>query len=257
MVETTAMGRHREVRAGGLLIVVTVVLSACTGPSLEPTTTTNPTAIPSPPEETGIEGFAFPSDIDPGQRYLFYLHGKIIEDQGIPAISPEYGEYRYEDILRELASHGFVVISEVRPRDAQANEYARKVSDQIHRLLRAGTPSDAITVVGASKGATIAMLVSYLVADPDVNYVLLGGCNPPTLDELITEGVSVSGDVLSIFDSSDIVASSCAELFSSSAGKGLGDVAELVVHVGSGHGILYSPLPEWILPTVEWADSIR
>jgi hypothetical protein len=30
---------------------------------------------------------------------MFCLHGKIIEDQGLAAISPEYGEYQYEEIL--------------------------------------------------------------------------------------------------------------------------------------------------------------
>jgi len=40
-----------------------------------------------------LTGYEFPDSIDPERRYLFYQHGRIIEDQGIPAISPQYGEY--------------------------------------------------------------------------------------------------------------------------------------------------------------------
>jgi CubicO group peptidase (beta-lactamase class C family) len=48
---------------------------------------------------TGISAYTFPETIDPAGQYLFYLHGKIIEDQGIPAVSEEFGEYEYEAIL--------------------------------------------------------------------------------------------------------------------------------------------------------------
>lgn len=201
-----------------------------------------------------LAGFSFPSEIDPTERYMFYLHGKIIEDQGIPAISPEYGEYRYEDILRALQSYGFVVISEQRPRDADATEYAQRVATQVHDLLSSGVPPGSITVVGASKGAAIAMIVSYLLGDSGVNYVLLGACNAPTVDELRQQGISLFGNVLAIYDSSDAYAASCEGLFALSEGNGLGQHAEIVLHVGRGHGILYEPLSEWVLPTVQWAD---
>ena len=31
--------------------------------------------------------YSFPANIDPDKQYLLYLHGKILEDQGIPAVS--------------------------------------------------------------------------------------------------------------------------------------------------------------------------
>ena len=49
----------------------------------------------------------FPDTIDPQNQYMFYLHGKIIEDQGIPAISPDFGEYEYAAILEKLGGYGF------------------------------------------------------------------------------------------------------------------------------------------------------
>ena len=252
-------------------ILVVTFLSSCSeipGTADSPLTTPTgmPTAIPPTPIATaaatsvgatptlGLVGYAFPSEIDPTALYMFYLHGKIIEDQGIPAISPEFGEYLYEDILRELHSHGFVVISEQRAVDTDSMEYAVRVARQIHQLMDSGVPSGSITVVGASKGAAIAILVSSEVSDTEVNYVLLGGCHTTTIDELIGQGVSLSGNVLAIYDSSDAYAGSCAELFSVSEGKGLASHSEIVVHVGSGHGLLYGPLPDWIIPTVNWAQ---
>ena len=39
----------------------------------------------------------------PGSRYLFYLHGRIVEDQGANAVSPDYGRYEYSAIVSQLA----------------------------------------------------------------------------------------------------------------------------------------------------------
>jgi hypothetical protein len=211
-------------------------------------------AAPSSPTP-GLSGFTFPTNIEPTARYLFYLHGKIIEDQGLPAISPEYGEYRYEEILKTLQSYGLVVISEQRPRNADGVKCARRVAAQVADLLEHGVPPGSITVVGASKGAAIAIFVSGLVADPQVNYVLLGACDATTIAELVQQGVRLSGNVLAISDSSDEYAGSCESLFALSEGNALGRHAELVLHVGTGHGILYQPLAEWVVPTVKWAKQ--
>ena len=51
----------------------------------------------------------------------------------------------------------FVVISEQRPRNTDVEEYAGKVTGQITALLDAGVPAENITVLGASKGAAIAI----------------------------------------------------------------------------------------------------
>jgi hypothetical protein len=102
------------------MIVSTLILSALLGCSSR-----SGDVIPTTfaPESTS---YAFPISIDPTKQYLFYLHGKIIEDQGIPAISPEFGEYQYEAILDKLSSFGFVVISEQRPKNTDGIAYARK-----------------------------------------------------------------------------------------------------------------------------------
>ena len=240
-----------------IIILVISFLAGCqaTNAELIPTQTPTPKASPTP-TEMERNGYEFPNSIDPTKRYMFYLHGRILEDQGIPAVSPEFGEYQYEEILSTLQSYGFVIISELRPKNADSWEYAQRTASQVAELLAAGVPPGSITVVGASKGATIAAVASDLVGNPDVNYVLLGTCHPTLVDAWQQDGLILTGNVLAIYDfEDDEYSGSCEALFSLAEGKGLNRHAELVLQVGTGHGILYQPLPEWVLPTVQWANQ--
>jgi hypothetical protein len=112
-----------------------------------------------------------PANIDASKYYLFYLHGKILEDQGINAVSEKYGPYDYEKIVSALKKRGFVVISEVRSKNTNPWEYARKVVGQIEVLLEKNVPPQNITVVGASKGAGITVLISHLLKNKEANFV--------------------------------------------------------------------------------------
>ncbi len=187
------------------------------------------------------------------REYLFYLHGRIIEDQGIPAISSEFGEYQYHDILESFREHDFVVISEQREANTDAFIYAQKVSEQIRTLMEAGVSAEKITIVGASKGAFIAIFTSHLVYENKISYVFLGGCPTDELSFLIQDRMYLHGNILSIYDSADKFADSCKPFFLFSQGHGIGNYDEIVLDIGTGHGILYQPLDEWILPTVAWA----
>ena len=257
-----------------ILILAIFVISGCTNvsefgsqplesdtkiptrfPTSTPTTLVEETStFDTPPSTTDFDydAFAFPAEIDPSGRYMFYLHGKIIEDQGIPAISPEHGEYKYSEILLTLQNHGFVVISEQRSKDTHSTIYAQRVAGQVNDLLGFGVPAESIIVVGASKGAIIAAIVSKLLRNPEVNYVFLGACYSPFIEDWKQQGLSLSGNVLAIYDADDRDVSSCEELFTFSNPDLLGRHDEIVLHVGTGHGILYEPLPEWVIPTVKW-----
>ena len=118
-------------------------------------------------------GRDFPTSIDAKARYVFYLHGRIIEEHGLRPRDPRYGIYEYEDILRALESHGLRVISEARPHATDPEQYARRIRDQIRTLLDKKVPPEHITVIGASKGSVIAMLVSMYTAYDNVRYVIL------------------------------------------------------------------------------------
>jgi hypothetical protein len=199
--------------------------------------------------------YAFPGSVDPTGHYLFYLHGKIIEDEGIPAVSPDYGEYEYEAILEKLSSRGFVVISEQRAKNTVSLEYAKRTAWQVTKLLDAGVPAKHITLAGASKGGGITILVSALLKNNEVNFVVMAICTPASVDEIEQNGMTLYGNVLSIYESSDETAGSCQELFSFSEGKGLSRHREIVLNTGKGHGFLFKPLDEWIVPTIDWAET--
>jgi hypothetical protein len=248
-----------------VFILITASLVSCNYAPMETASSSTPapftkipivkTPVPPPTITPEYKSYEFPDSFDPSRQYLFYLHGKIIEDQGIPAISPDYGEYQYQEILETLSGYGFVVISEQRPKNADGMEYASKISEQVTTLLEAGVPPKDITVVGASKGAGIAIFASHLLENEEVNFVIMGICHPDIVASLKQGDVYLFGNVLSIYDSSDVYAGSCQELFEFSEGKGLYKADEIVLEIGSGHGILYKPLDEWIKPIVDWSNQ--
>lgn len=252
-----------------LIFLIIILLTACAGApeaTLSSQAAVSETGVPvlpmdtpaatEPPTQAAPTGalfaYAFPASIDPQGRYLFYLHGKIIEDKGLPAISPEYGEYEIIPILEALEAGGYEVISEQRAAGTDSVEYARRVAGQVTLLLTNGVPPTAIVIVGASQGAWIAIYVSHFLGNDKINYVLLSICSPENVQALIQDEIHLSGSVLSIYDAGDTLAGSCQALFDYSEDKGTCKVDELVLQLGRGHGMLYQPLDEWVLPTLDW-----
>lgn len=192
-----------------------------------------------------------PERPDPAARYLVYLHGAIVEELGPEASSEEHGRYEYAAIVERLAGAGFVVIGELRPSGTDPAAFADRVAGQLRALLAAGVAAERITVLGASKGAVIAMLVSSRV-EADVRYVLLAGCNERIF---AAYPASLHGDVLSIQEASDPIGGSCRPLFDRSPELGARD--ELLLETGLRHGFLYRPLDAWVLPALAWARRER
>lgn len=188
-----------------------------------------------------------PDRPDRAAHYLFYLHGKILEDSGVAAVHSEFGPYEYGAIVRQLIDSGFVVISEIRLRNTDPARYADSVAHQVQRLLAAGVPAGNVAVVGASKGAVIAMLVATHVA-ASVRYVLLANCNDWILQHY---SLHLHGIVLSIFEASDTIGRSCRGVFAQSPNIGKHD--ELRLNTGLKHGFIFHPLIAWVRPTIAWA----
>lgn len=92
-----------------------------------------------------------------------------------------------------------------------------------------------------------------VLKNKEVNFVILVTCHPEVVDDLIQRQVVLYGKVLSIYDSVDPYGGSCEELFSVSRDKVLNRYDEIELEVGTGHGILYKPLDEWIVPAIQWA----
>lgn len=179
--------------------------------------------------------------------YLFYLHGRAIEEGGRAPVT-EFGTYEYDAILRTLAEQGFVVISEARPAGTDPAEYAKHVEKEVRHLLRAGVRPQQITIAGASKGGVIAMLVSTNLQEPLLNFVLMANCNDTILDRFKPK---LAGRVLSIFEQTDDIGRSC-ERFAQAA-TGISSYKEVALNTGLRHGFLYRPLPEWVKPLTDWA----
>jgi predicted esterase len=184
------------------------------------------------------------------ERHLFYLHGRIVEEQGAEAVSERFGPYAYEEIVQVFSDRGFTVRSEVRERDTDVRKYADRLAGQIKELLDAGVAPQRITVVGASKGAIIAMLAATQLQNPEVSFVLIAGCSNWAEKNL---EINLCGRILSIFEKSDEIGRSCRSIFSASTGESV--VREIELTTGKAHGVLYQPLSEWVEPTIAWAKQ--
>jgi len=188
------------------------------------------------------------------QRYLFYLHGRIIEDQGPSAIDSihGFGAYQYENILNTFRENNFVVISEVRKKNTDVQEYANKMIRQVDSLLQVGVTAGNITVVGASKGAAIAMLTSTLLKNKDINFVFIAGCNDDNFKRL--PPIKFCGNILSVYERSDDIAGSCTPIKNLSS-QLVPHYKEIELNTGLKHGFLYQPLVEWVEPVIQWAKG--
>ena len=58
--------------------------------------------------------YELPLAINPLAKYIFFLHGKIVEMYGPNGIHSCFGIYDYHGIVKSFAKHGFTVISEIR-----------------------------------------------------------------------------------------------------------------------------------------------
>jgi len=188
-----------------------------------------------------------PDNPDSTKRYLFYLHGLIVEEAGIRPKSEEHGYYEYELILEELAREGFVVISEAREKGTQVKVYADKIASQIEKLLAGGVLPENITLVGASKGGVIGAYVSTVLRGKGINYVFLAGLFEKYLQD---EELKLYGEVLSIHDRADKLSITPSLYFQRS--EGLGNFEEIVLTLDIGHGLVYKPYRQWFDPLLKW-----
>jgi len=193
-----------------------------------------------------------PAQIDSSAHYLIYLHGAIIETQGVRPTHPRFGIYEYRQILEQIADCGFVVISEARPEGTDGTLYAGVVVNQVRELLAAGVPPEHVTVVGFSKGGGIAIAASSELANDGVNFVFMAACNP-WLDS--HPEIVARGRLLSLREASDEFFGSCESLFERSPSRH--DHLEIVLELGGGHGAFYRPHPEWVDPVIIWAQPDR
>ena len=181
-------------------------------------------------------------------RYLIYLHGRIIEEQGnTRPTDSTFGVYEYDAILDSLRHAGLVVLSEQRPSKANSDSFAARVVRLVDSLLGLGVPPGHITVAGFSKGGWIAILAASRLQNPEVSFVFMAACGPWAFGP----DLHVNGRMLSLYETSDSMGVSCAPMFAHrSAGS---TIREIALSLGLGHGTFFQPRSAWLTPTVAWA----
>jgi alpha/beta superfamily hydrolase len=109
-----------------------------------------------------------------------------------------------------------------------------------------------ITVVGASKGAVIAMYVSTFLKNKEVNFVFLAACNDGNFEGF--SDIQFYGNILSIYEKSDDIGESCIR-FKNKASTTINHYKEMEINTGLQHGFLFRPLAEWMKPAIAWANG--
>jgi hypothetical protein len=193
---------------------------------------------------SGQSSYGMPSGIDQTAKYFFFLHNYYVEKNG-----PD-GACKYYDILKAFADQGFVVISEIRTGEIIPSTYAAKVVKQVNKLLNAGVPPENITVGGHSKGGVITLCVASQLGNHRVGFVVLAGCGIKSLAEAYPDFIKLKGDFLSIYASSDSIASSCGTAFSKAI-QGLSS-KEMELESGKGHKLFFQPESIWLEPVLTW-----
>jgi hypothetical protein len=192
---------------------------------------------------------ALRGNIDKQGRYLFYLHAGVVSVKGNNAVNdamPGWGPYEYLNILDSLSNRGFHVISEIRKQGAEDSIYALKIASQLDTLLRAGIAPAQILVLGASSGWGVGLMVSSMMADNRLNYVMMGGCWPETFKDF--ERIKLYGKFLSIIESSD-PHGTCISLLN---GREQVNWEEITLHTGLSHGFFYKVRAAWMDPVMAW-----
>ena len=187
------------------------------------------------------------TSIQSKKKYIYYLHGRIIEIQGKDAISEQYGKYEFDSIVTALSDKDHIVIAKVRTENVDYIDYANKISKEIDSLVKIGIEPVNITIIGASKGAIIASHISDRNLNP-INYVLLAGNN---VYQEKNNHWKFHGQVLCFYDLSDTIAGGNYDYWKNRENfTNKFEQIELKTHLG--HGFLYKPLKEWIEPTRKW-----
>lgn len=180
-------------------------------------------------------------------KHVFYIHGRIIEQQGKNAISEKFGKYEFDAIIAALKVPNSKMHYEIRSKNVEPRNYAKYISKQIDSLIQLGVKPIDITVVGASKGAIIAAHISDMNAS-QINYVLLAGNNEYQQKH---NNWKFHGQVLCIFDSSDDIAGSSYHYWNEKEND-MTVFQQLELKTKRGHGFLYKPLDVWIKPSRKW-----
>lgn len=190
---------------------------------------------------------SIPATPDSSEKYIFYLHGSVEENEG----STE----KYESAVEAIAESDATVISEVRD-DTDPLLYAVKLKTDVTALLKKGVPAENITISGFSKGSIIALATAGVINNPNINYVLLAGCSSFLNSKYKVDPSKAVGRILSIYDSEDEKFGTCGDIIKETENLRF---EETELDSGKGHKVFRIPkekfIEQWRDPLVDWADA--
>ena len=189
-----------------------------------------------------------PAQINADESYVFYSHGLIVEGSNPRPVHPDFGTYEFPAIAEALFNSGtFNVIAHHRPAGTDADQYAAQLAIWVRQLVNKGVQASHITLVGFSRGAQITLKASSLLTDLQINTAVMAVCfdgdfpaDPP---------IQLTGNLLSIYETTDVV-QSCHELLQRSAAAT--STTEIAITTGLKHGAFYTPRSEWLNPLSAW-----
>ena len=187
---------------------------------------------------------------DPSKKYLFYLHGAIVEGEELNPTHPVFGYYDMVNIRSVLADQdNLLLISDHRPKDTSITDYANKLANDVKSLIKDGVPAQNITISGFSKGGMIAIRASSVLQNDQLNFIFMAACNRWAFDN---EEIRVAGRILSIYETTDTIGHSCQPLIDKSPAAL--EYKEVAINTGKKHGAFYRTIPEWVKPFKAWLD---
>ncbi len=189
---------------------------------------------------------AFPDKVEPGEHYVFYSHGYIVEGDDTRPVHPKYGVYDFPAVLDALKHESYNLIAYHRAKNTEPFGYAKNLADDVRALMAKGVAPEQITLLGFSRGGALSVLAANELKQPGIKVAILAGCAGLVKSH---PEVKVYGRVLSVYETSDRVGS-CRFLIDRS--QDVSAFEELAISTGKGHGAFYLPREEWVTPLKRW-----
>ena len=182
-----------------------------------------------------------------GGEVVIFLHNAFFEKNKDGQAHKRFGPYDFEGIKAALRKDRTLIAPERGP-DADPQQAADALVANVKQMIESGRSADRIKVIGASKGAFIAQLASAKLEEPEMRWVLVGGCHTKRMSK--GGFPAMTGRVLSIYDSSDQIAGPCAPYKPLTAKTS--SFEEISISLGEGHGFQFSGNSAWITPALDW-----
>ena len=117
-----------------------------------------------------------------GGEVVIFLHNAFFDKNKDGQVHKRFGPYDFEVIKAALRNDRTLIAPERGP-DADPQQAADALVEEIKDMIQSGQPPDRIKVIGASKGAFIGQLASAKLEEPEFRWVLVGGCHTKRMSE--------------------------------------------------------------------------